>query len=816
MHQIGMNGIGEDLRLGFRALNHHRSFALVAALSLALGIGANTTIFSLLDAILLHPLPVQRPAELVALHTLDARNPGIWDCSYPNYKDYKERNQVFSSLLLATPIGVNLTGHGDPQRLIGQLVSADYFTGLGVNPLLGRGFLEEENRAPGANPVAVISYRLWQQAYNGDPQVLLKTIGLNRHEFRIVGVAPAGFLGVNSLWAADVWVPFMMYEQVYALPKWVNQRRALLFPVVGRLKPGVTMAHAQAAMESLSRDLEREFPKENRTRRISLAPMAEASIDAKTRPAISRAGTILLIISGLVLLIACANVANLLLVRAAGRSKEIAVRLAMGASRWRLIRQLLAESLILALVGGALGLLLGRGVEQFLWSVRPPQFKYAAVHLNLDASVLTYTLLISLATGVLFGLMPAFRATRRDLSVDLKERSGRGATYYPGQWNPRSLLVMFQVAFSLVALVGAGLFLRSLLGAGQVNPGFDSARLGTVLFNAGDGGYDEGHGREFQRQALERAATVPGVAAVALAKDPPLVVSTSRTMTLEGEEASRARLVLANATSPGFFKTVGIPLLRGRAFTPFDTEGTPRVAVVNEAAATQFWQGDAVGKVMHFFGDTHPVEVVGVVRNANYRKIGEAPQPMIYFSIDQYYSPIAVLYIHTQGDPEAVSAAVRREVQKLDRNLLLQSESLRTTVQESLWAQRISADLLGVFGILALLLAAVGLYGVIAYSVKQRMREMGIRMALGATGAHVQLMVLGEGIRLVALGVIIGLGIALAAARTIKSMLFMVSPRDALTFVLVPAALALVAVVACWVPAVRATRIDPAKALRDE
>jgi predicted permease len=811
-----MSGIGEDLRLAFRALARQRAFTLVAVLSLALGIGANTTIFSLLDAVLLRPLPVADPSRLVAFHTLDARNPGVWNCSYPNYKDYRDRNPVFASLLLSSPIAINLTGSGDPQRLIGQIVSADYFPTLGVNPVVGRAFLPEEDAAPGAAPVAVIGYGLWQRLYGGDPRITSRTIALNRHEFRIVGVAPAGFQGMDTLYASEVWVPLMMYEQVYPFPNWVNQRRALVFSVIGRLKPGVTMAHAQSAMDSLSHQLAGEYPKENQGRRVALQPVEESVIDARNRPTISRGGTVLLIISALVLLIACSNVANLLLLRATGRSKEIAVRLAMGATRWRLIRHLLTESVLLALLGGAAGLLLARLVGNALWAVRPPMFKYAACQLSLDTHVLTYTLALSLATGILFGLVPAFRATRSDLAVDLKERSGQAAAHGSGRWSPRSILVMVQVALSLTALVGAGLFLRSLSGANQVDPGFDAAHLGIVVFNVGDAGYNEARGREFQRQALERAAAVPGVDAVALAKDPPLRVTSSRTMTLQGEDPNRGRLVLTGVAGPGYFDAVRIAFLRGRDFNPSDTADSPRVAIVNQAAARQFWRGDALGQAIHFFGENQPVQVVGIVRDANYLKIGEAPQPMIYLSLDHYYSPIGVLYLHTKLNPEAVAAEARRRLQGLDRNLLLQSESIRTTIRESLWAQRISADLLGIFGGLALLLASVGIYGVVSYSANQRVREMGIRMALGASTKDVQLMILREGIRLVAIGVVVGLPISLLASRSVKSMLFMVSPSDAVTFVMVPAILVLVAALACWIPALRATRIQPARALRHE
>jgi predicted permease len=526
-----------------------------------------------------------------------------------------------------------------------------------------------------------------------------------------------------------------------------------------------------------------------------------------------------MIISALVLLIACANVANLLLARAAGRGKEITLRLALGASRWRLVRQLLMESTLLALLGGAAGLVLARWARDILWSMRPPMFAYAGVHLDLDGRVLFYTLAISVFTGILFGLAPALRATSGDLASDLKERTGQAESSLKGR-RTRSVLVMGQVALSVVALVGAGLFVRSMLNAGRIDPGFDAARLAVVAFNVADQGYNEGRGREFERQALERAAAVPGVVSATLAKDVPFHVSVARTVLLEGQEdttAGKGRFTLMSVVWPGYLRTVAIPLLRGRDLSPLDTATTPRVVIVNEAAAMAYWPGEnPIGKRIRFFGDNAPAEVVGIARNANYQAIGERPQALIYGSLIQYYFPTAVLYVRTEGDTEAVSAVVRREVQSLDRNLLLQSESVGGIIRESLWAQRLSAALLGVFGGLALVLAAVGIYGVVSYSVNRRVREIGVRMALGATPAEVQTMILTEGIRLVAIGVAAGLVIALIGSRAVEGMLFATSPRDAATFVLVPSILSLVAILACWFPAMRATRIDPAVALRDE
>jgi macrolide transport system ATP-binding/permease protein len=814
-----MIGIREDLRYAVRAITRNRGVAAAAILSLALGIGANTTIFTMLNAILLRPLPVEDPSQLVSVHTTDTRNPGLLLCSYPNYKDYRDRNQVFSSLLLYSALTVTMTGHGDPQLLMGQLVSGNYFSTLGVRPVVGRGFLPEEDAVQGARPVTVISHALWMRLYGGDPQITLRAITLNGRAYQIVGVAPPDFHGLNALYAADVWAPMMMYENLYPNVGWVNQRRALLFAVAGRLKPGVKLPQAEASLQVLARNLEWEYPRDNAGRRIRLTEASVDTMAAKTRATVSRAVSVLMIVSGLVLLIACANVANLLLARAAGRSKEIAVRLALGASRRQLVRQFLIESVLLGLLGGVAGLAVARWARDLLWSMKPPLFNHAGFALGLDTQVLAYTFAIALATGVVFGLAPALQATRTNLATDLKERAGR-TSHVRGRIRIRPVLVSSQVAFSVVALVGAGLFLRSVWSASRIDPGFGATHLGIVAFNLAGQGYDEERGRQYQERALEAAASTPGVTAAALSKDAPMQVSAARTVMLDGQESGASTLGQATLTSvvgPGYFQTLEIPLLRGRDFSLLDTKTTPRVAIVNEAAAAHFWPGqEPLGRILHFFGDTMPAEVVGVARNSNYQAIGEEPQPLIYLSLVQYYFPTAVVYFHVSGDPAAGAAAVRNRLQPLDRNLLLQAESFEFTLHESLWAQRLSAGLLAVFGALALLLASVGIYGVISYSVSQRVREFGVRMALGASAGDVRTMVLAEGTRLVAAGVAIGTVAALAAARAVESMLFVVSAWDTATFLLVPAILMVVGIAACWVPAARVSALEPAKALRDE
>jgi predicted permease len=812
-----MTGVLTDLHHALRGLFKNRGFALVAILSLALGVGANTTIFILIRAIFLRPLPVHDPASIVAVYTTDAATPGLLLASYPNYLDYRDHNTVLSSLFLYSAIEVCLTSRGEPRMLMAHLVTGNYFDTLGVRPAAGRNFLPAEDAGPGGPAVAVISYSLWQRIFAADPHAIGQAIELNSHPYTIVGVAPPGFSGLNQLAGADVFLPLSTYPVTYPSPALVTSRRGLLFFAAGRLKPGVTLAQAEAGMNSVAQELEREFPRDNHGRRIRLTPLAEAAMDARTRPVVSRFGLLLMIVSSLVLLIGCGNVANLLLARAAGRGKEIALRMAVGASRFRLVRQLLTESVVLAVCGGLAGLLVARWARDLLWSLRGPTFEHAGFELELDRPVFLFNLAVSVATGILFGLAPALRATQTNLAADLKERAGGGLR---GAGAVRSTLVVAQVSLALVSLIGAGLFVRSLLDAHQIDPGFDTAHLASISYKVNDQRYDEARGREYHQRALDAAAAVPGVLSATISKDSPFHVSARRGLLVEGQDVgagAQPHPTLTSVVWPGYFRTVGIPLLRGRDFAMMDAKTAPRVVIVNETAATAFWPGESpIGKHITFAGEDIPIEVVGIARTANYQNLGEPRQPLIYLSLVQYYFPTAVIYIRTANDPSRVLSAAHRRLQRLDRNLMLDAKSLQESIRNLLWAQRFGATLLAVFGALALLLSMIGIYGVIAYSVHQRRREMGIRMALGATPADVQFLVLGGGIRLIAIGVIAGCILSLAAAGTVESMLFLKSSRDVFTFTLVPAVLTLVGVLACWAPAVRSSHTDPSITLHDE
>ena len=821
----------QDLKYGVRLLAKSPGFTLVAAGSLALGIGANTTIFTLINAILLNPLPVRAPSELVSVYTTDQRNTGGFNSflqtSWQNFKDYRDKNEVFQTLFAHQFNIMSLTGGtGDPQQVIGEIVTGDYFSALGVQPMLGRGFLPDEDTTPGAKLVAVLGYGLWQTRFAGDPAFVGKTITLNGQAFTVVGIAPKSFRGTNTIGIPNLWVPMMTYPVTTTgfFKDNFDTRRALMFDVTGRLKPGVTREQAEANLKTIARQLEQEYPNDNGGRNITTVPLAQASVNPALRTIFVAASGLLMTVVGLVLLIACANVANLLLARAAVRQKEIAVRLSLGASRSRLILQLLTEGTLLAILGGVVGWLLAYWAQNLLWSFRPPILPADALDLRPDARVLAFTAIMSLATGVIFGLAPAVQSSRPDLVVELKEKTSApsGSNRLFGL---RNLLVAAQVSLSLIALVGAGLFLRSLQNAQRIDPGFDSDKLLVMSFAPGSQGYDEVHGREYYRLALERARAVPGAESATIATAVPLFGGTfARTVFLEGQDATdrqSGKLVEVNQIGPRYFETLGIRLVRGRDFTDADQPGAPTVVIINETMAKTFWPNqDALGRRFKFFGQDNFQEVVGVAKDSKYNFIGENPIPYIYQPVRQTYSPQATLFVRT-ARPEALVGTVRREIQQLDANLpLTQVSTLNEVFSQSLWPSRMAASLLAIFAGLSLLLAVIGIYGVMAYAVNQRTRELGIRMALGASRGDVLRLVVGLGFRLAMLGVIVGLTFALIAAKlasaAIGNLLLGVGSMDVVTFVTVPTILAAAALGASYLPALRATRIDPMVALRYE
>lgn len=813
-------------------LTKNAAFSLVAILSLALGIGANTTIFTVVNAILLNPLPVKDVSRVVELDTVDtktrvtAANAAKLGMSYMNFQDYARQTQVFSAVTcLVGPLPVTWSGGAEPRQLQAQMVSASYFDLLGLRPASGRFFLPDEDTKPGGNNVVVLSHALWTNKFGANPSVVGQNLTLNATPYTVIGVAPPGFKGtLTFLNAEEIWVPVSMYPQVLAgfFKDNFNTRRFLATTVYGRLKDGVSITSAEASLKTVASSLESAFPKDNAGRSVALTPLAEAAVGVNQRSQITLAGGLMMGTVGLVLLIACVNLANLLLAQAASREKEIGVRAAMGATRARMMRQLLTESMVLAFLSALSGLAVAYAGRTILWSFRPPFIRDSDLDLGFDSHVLLFTLSIALLTAVLIGVAPAFKAARPNI-IEVLKVGGRGNTVGWANSPFCSMLVITEIALALVALVGAGLFIRSMQNAQRIDPGFESTNLFMFNFDLGALHYDEGHGQQFFRAAIERANAAPGVESATIADAPPLVGAAgfSRTIFPEGQDETsgyRGTLTQLNNIAPNFFETLRIPVLGGREFNDSDRATTNPVAIANEAMAKQFWPNEnAIGKRFHFFGDPTLREIVGMVRNTVVNNIGEEPQPLAYLPLTQNYSPAVTLQVRTAGRPEAVISTVRTQVQSLDNNLALTNvQTIGELLSQGLWAPRMGATLLAVFGGLALILAVIGVYGVLSYSVNQQTREIGIRMAMGAQTTGVLRHVVGQGMRLAAIGLALGLLVAFAGTRLLASLLFGVSSHDPLTFGAVSLILAMAAVLACYIPARRATKVDPIIALRYE
>jgi predicted permease len=833
----------QDLRYGARMLLKKPGFTLIGVVTLALGIGANTAIFSLVNATLLRQLPVSDPEELVYLFTGNPDNP-FNVSSYPDYAELRDQNQVFTGLLCAGGIAASLNtddAAAQAETVTGLVVSGNYFDLLGVNAEVGRTFSADEDQTPGAHPVVVISRRLWQSRFNGRTDIIGHQIRLNGNNFTIIGVAPSDFNGTETGILRDIYVPMMMQAVVRPPrggysgemnPDLLKVRGNRWLRIVGRLKPGITEQQAQAELAVIMSQQAQAYPDTNANRIATLTPLDEG--DPQQRGQLVFVARLLMGVVGIVLLIACANVANLLLARASSRRKEIAVRLALGASRFRLVRQLLTESLLLSVSGGLLGTLLAWWITD-LWKASPPPPGALPVNpdFNLDWRVLVFTLLLSLLTGIVFGLAPALQASRPDLVHALKDEA-RGADPQRA-FNLRGALVIAQVALSLVLLIGGGLFLRSLWRAHQIDPGFDADRILTAPVTVNLLRYTSTQGREFYRQVVERVNALPGVESASLARSIALSGGSSvRGLLIEGRQApdnilrsdntggaatDNPNVINVNTIGLNYFQTMGIDLLRGRDFTEYDTADKPGVVIVNETFAARYFAGeDATGKRLSVRGQRGPwLEIVGVVRDSKYLTIGEPAIPFAYLPLAQNHETGMVLLVRAKGDPASLAGTVRGEIQSLDRNLPVPGIApMNELLSASLYPARMGAILLGAFGLLALLLAAVGLYGVMSFSVARRTREIGVRMALGAQQWNVLRLVLKEGMTLVSVGVVLGVLGAAAATRILASFLYDVSTLDAATFAAIPVLLALIALLACYIPARRATKVDPMVALRYE
>jgi putative ABC transport system permease protein len=809
-----MQTLWQDLRYGARMLLKNPGFTLIAVITLALGIGANTAIFSVVNAVLLRPLPYPDSDRLVMLSTNAEKDGALGNTGYTTFVDWHERSQSFERMVVIRSWGGVLTGQGEPEVIRGLRVSADYFKLLGVSPALGRDFRAEEDR-PDTRFVVVISHALWQRRFNSDPQVVGKQLILNDQPFTIVGVMPPSFtdfLAANFHEAAEVWGPVG-----YDITQPFACRDCQHLKAIARLKPDITLAQARAEMGPIMNVMAREHPKIYATPTISVARLQDQFTGA-IRPALY----LLLVAVGLVLLIACANVANLLLARASERAREMAIRAALGAGQWRIMRQLLIESALLSLIGAAAGLLLALWGTELLTSLSPAKMLQLQP-VRTDARVLGFTLLVSLLTGLLFGLAPALQAARQDAQLALKESSKSS----PGkrQRRLRDSIVVAEIVFALALLIGAGLLIRSFAHVLDTKPGFDSRNLLTMMISASSANrYREtAQVSAFYSEVIKRIEALPGIEAAGVVSNLPF----GGNMDMYGfhiEEKPLANPAEAPSAerysvSPDYLRAMGIPLLRGRGFTEQDSANAPLVALINSTAAQRIWPNeDPLGKRIRLGGIDNPLRaIVGVVGDVNHYDLETAPDLQSYVPHAQWTDSYMQLVVRTTTDPGAITGAVRRTIHALDPDMPLHKvATMRQLVSTSVAQRRFTLLLIAVFAGVALLMAAIGLYGVMAYSVTQRIREIGIRVALGAQSADVLRLVVGQGMRLIALGVALGLMTALALTRLMKKLLFEVSATDPVTFASIAALLALVALLACWVPARRATKVDPMVALRCE
>jgi predicted permease len=820
-----MTDFWRDVRYGARLLWRNPGFTATVVTTLAFGIAANTIAFTVIATLLLKPLPVERGSELVIVSTRETGNTAnanaLLPVSHPNLLDLRARNDVFSSLAgNSTTLSITLTGRALPERMFAELVTADYFETLGIKPHLGRSFVAEEDRVPREQPVLVLGHAPWQRRFEGAPDIIGRTIEINGLAFTVIGIAPSGFKGLDPVFGPDVWIPSMMAEAVVpaAGRNWLHDRAALSFHGIGRLRPGRTLAQSESNLSSIAEQLAEEYPAVNRDRSVSVRPLSRATLMGVTPPVALLGSVALMAVPALVLLIACSNVANLLLARATARRHEIGVRLALGAGRSRVVRQLLTESALVGLLSGVAGFAAALAGARVLSSLRPAEFSQNLVDITVDTNVVLFATVISVLATVVFGAAPALHASRFGLAAILNDES-RSAGQGPRFVNLRHALLVGQVALSLMALITAGLFLRSVQSSYAVDPGFERQNLGIVLLNPGQAGYDRARAEQLYRTVRDRVTAVPGVVSVSWATNLPLFTPPSRRLSIPGRTddlSSRGALAVVNTVDVGYFDTAGVAITRGRDFTAGDREGGLAVAIVNETLARQYWPGgDPIGQRVSFVGEDMPRQIVGVAETVNYDNIGEPPQPCVYLPLTQNFADSTVLYVRTAADPAPLLPMVQRELRQIDDRLDAgDARTARTVIDQALFGTTMSGGLLGVFGTLALALASLGMYGVMAYSVTLRRREMGVRLALGADSKSVLTLVLRDGLRLVGVGLVIGAVGAVALSLVISRFLYGVSPLDPTSFLSAAAVLLSAAALACYLPARRASRLDPLTVLR--
>jgi putative ABC transport system permease protein len=808
----------QDLYYGLRVLRKNRAFTFVAVLTLAMGIGANTSIFSLANALLLRgPQGIDRPQQLVLIGR--SQTGSDYDTlSYPDYVDFRDSSTSFAELAAYREVDLHLTNNNAP--VSGMLVSGNYFGTLGTGAERGRVITSEDDSATGASPVALISFGLWQRRFGSDPNIVGRVVDINNYPFTVVGVAPRGFTGTEITRPIDIWLPLTMYSQAEPdmYEKRLELRHISWLGVLGRLKPEVSAPQAQADLMTISRRLEQTYPDVDKGLKVNL--WSGLGLQPQSRGEAETRLGILLAIAGLVLLIVCANVANLFLARSVTRRKEMAVRRALGASTPRIVRQLLTEALLISLVGGVLGLLVAFWSKPLLLrSDIVTGVRLSVDDLRLDVRVFGFALLISVLTGLIFGLAPAFDASHLDLQSMLKDRVAGLST----RQRFRALPVIVEIALSVVVLISAGLFVRTLLNTQSVNPGFSAERILTMPIDVGGRGLTEAAGRNFYDDLNRHIEAAPGVRKASLAITRPLGGQWRTGFRLEGQTAAEPETSCDyNIVTPGYFETLGIPLLSGRDFSTDDRASSPGVVIVGEEFARRIFPGaNPLGRrilIPRYAGDRTYAEVIGVVRDIKYESLTETPRPYFYLPLAQRYQSGAMLMVRsTASDATLLTGSISREVAALDKNLPIYGiRTLNERLQASLAGQRSVAMLLAVFGLLALALATIGIYGVLAYSVGQRQQEIGIRMALGANTHDVLKLILRQGAILVLAGVTTGSLLGQAAMRLVASQLYGVSALDPLVYATVLFVLATTAFVACFIPARRATKVDPLVALRYE
>jgi predicted permease len=831
----------QDLRYGVRMLLKHKGFTAVAILSLALGIGANTAIFSLIDALMLRALPVQQPDQLVLFGNADSAGITIGfpnsNCdlfSYPTYREFRQRNQVFSDLAAVHSFGSRVHGivrsgnsSGELEQINAQMVSGTYFSVLGVNALIGRSIEESDDVTPGAHPVVVASYSWWQRRFAGDPSVIGNSITIDKTDYTIVGVAPREFFGTTVGESPDIWVPLSMEEQLPPGWKGLNNRLFQSLYLIGRLKPGVRTEQASAETNSLFKQFLFDYagsqPSSERLQdiqnaRIDLTPAGRGL--SELRKDFSLPLKILMVVVGVVLLIACANIANLLMARAASREQEFTVRVALGASPLRIGRQLLTESLVLALCGGAVGVLIGAWGSGALLSMVSTGPQVLPLNIDPDLRVLTFTLVVSIVSAVVFGMAPAIRASRVELTASLK--SNRASSTSMSRSLVGKTLLVSQVALSLLLLVGAGLFVRTLVNLEGVNTGFNQKNVVLFQIDTDSIGYKtDARLAKLYRDVEEKVSLIPGVNAASFSMFAFNQGGWNAPASTRRDSANtHTEQIRNNSVGLDFFSAMGLPLLAGRAFGEQDTESSPKVAVISDVLARRLFPNEPpLGKRFGLGGAEHSddIEVIGVVTDAKYGNLMEEPQPMAYYPYSQSIGFLNNFEVNFSGQPGAIISETRRAIKEVNRDIPIGEAVLMSEhVARSLVHQRLIANLSSFFGLLALLLACIGLFGIMSYSVARRTNEIGIRMALGARREDVLRLVIREGLTPVVLGICIGLPAAIAGGRFIRSLLFELSPADPLTIALATLVLLAVAALAGYLPARRAAQVDPMTALRCE